>query len=144
MNWKSHLEDSLEDGFYFTKKERSKTYVAGQNKIAEGFTISKEVAIVEANIFFCLLNEDMSEFFSATSWRADTFHFYQTLQLHASGANRCATWGGGGSAVNVNTTKILIKVLKPNSYYSLLFLPLQFSEGWVFKRGIASPSWVML
>lgn len=72
MNWKSHLEDSLEDGFYFTKKERSKTYVAGQNKIAEGFTISKEVAIVEANIYFCLLNKDMSEFFSATSWRADT------------------------------------------------------------------------
>lgn len=62
MNWKSHLEDSWEDGFYFTKQEWNKTYVAGQNKIAEGFTISKEVAIVEVNIYFCLLNKDMSEF----------------------------------------------------------------------------------
>jgi hypothetical protein len=62
MNWKIHLEDSLEDGFSFTMKEWNKTYIAAHNKIAAGFMVSKEVAIAEANIYFYFLNKDMSEF----------------------------------------------------------------------------------
>lgn len=111
MDWKSHLEGSLEDGFYFTKKEWNETYVAGQNKTAEGFTISKEVAIVEANISFCLLNKDMADFSLLHLGELTHFSLLLDITLHASGANRCATGAAGGSSVNVNATKILIKML---------------------------------
>lgn len=59
MNWKLHLQDSLEGGFYFTKKEWN---IEAHNKIGAGFMVSKEVAIAEANIYFFFLNKDMSEF----------------------------------------------------------------------------------
>lgn len=143
MDWKSHLVGSLEDGFYFTKKEWNETYVAGQNKIAEGFTISKEVAIVEANISFCLQNKDMSEFSVLHLGELIHFSLMLDITLHASRAHRCAIRAVGGSPVNVNATNILIKMLKPNSYSSLLFLPLHFNESWVLRWDITSPSEIM-
>lgn len=143
MDWKSHLEGSLEDGFYFTKKEWSETYVAGQNKIVEGFTISKEVAIVEANISFHLQNKDMSEFSLLHLGELTHFSLLLDITLPASRAHRCTTRAAGGSSVNVNATKILIKMLKPNFYSSLLFLPLRFNEGWVLRLDITSPSEIM-